>query len=408
MSRSSGAWRPSSAAYKNLARLEALFERRFVPAMRHFAELPYVAAVREALPWSFIALIAGIIGFFALEFQTNAHKPFGERLAGAYLPAFGVMAAALTIVLGAVYARRIKASPVLVAGTSALCFALLLPHPFGPDLVTYLHALGPTALFLSMLVVGLVAGAIALASRVVSRAVALWVGCFSAVLICSVVAATHVSVTAILSALLAPLARLGDTYIALVVIVLIEMLLWVVGIHGPAMLAAVVTPVYLTLQVQNASAYSHHTPLPHIVVVSLFLFIFPGGSGATLPLALMLAGSRIPRLRSLGRATILPAIFNTNEPLIFGAPVVLNPYLAIPFVIVPLVLATTTYIAVALGWVARAAYYYPSSIPTFISTYLATFDLRALALVAVNIAISAIIYLPFVRAYERHVDSTSD
>ena len=369
--------------------------------MQHFAELPYIAAVREALPWSFIALIAGIVAFFALELRSNAAKTFGERLAGAYLPAFGLMAAALTILLGVSYARKIAVSPIAVAGASALAFALLLPRPFGPDVPTYLHALGPTALFLAMLVVGAVAAAIAGVSRFTSRPTAALVGGALAVAAAFAIAAAHVSVTSILAAVLAPLANLGDTYVALMLIVLIEMLLWIFGIHGPAMLAAVVTPVYLTLQVQNAAAYAHHQPLPHIVVVSLFLFVFPGGSGATLPLALLFAVSRVPRLRALGRATILPAIFNTNEPLIFGAPIVLNPYLAIPFVGVPLVLATTTYAAVAMGWVARAAYYYPSSIPTFVSTYLATFDVRALALVAANIAISAAIYLPFVRAYER-------
>lgn len=396
MSRSSGAWKLSSAA----SRFEQFFERRVVPAMRHFAELPYVAAVRDALPWSFIALVVGIVAFFAIEFQANAQKTFGERLAGAYLPAFGIMAAALTVILGVFYARKISASPWYVGVASAATFILLLPEPFGPDVLTYLHALGPTALFLSLLVVGSVAAAIALTRRVLA-------GCLVVLFVAQIIAMNHVNVAGILGALLAPLAMLGDTYTALMLIVFIEMILWIFGIHGPAMLAAVVTPVYLTLQVQNANAYAHHAPLPHIVVVSLFLFVFPGGSGATLPLALILARSRIPRLRALGRATILPAIFNTNEPLIFGAPIVLNPYLAIPFVIVPLVLATTTYLAVAMGWVARAAYYYPSTIPTFISTYLATFDVRALALVAVNIVISAIIYLPFVRAFERHAATTS-
>lgn len=369
--------------------------------MQHFAELPYIAAVREALPWSFIALVAGIVAFFLLEYHANAARPFGERLAGAYLPAFGLMAGALTVLLGVSYAKRIRVSPFVVAIASSAAFALLLPRPFGPDIQTYLHALGPTALFLAMLVVGGVAAAIALAERVAPRHSAL-AGAAIAIAACVAIDLAHVSVTAILAAVLAPLANLGDTYVALMLIVLIEMLLWIFGIHGPAMLAAIVTPVYLTLQVQNASAYAHHQPLPHIVVVSLFLFVFPGGSGATLPLALLFAVSRVPRLRTLGRATIAPAIVNMNEPLIFGAPIVLNPYLAIPFVGVPLVLATTTYAAVAMGWVARAAYYYPSSIPTFVSTYLATFDVRAVALVAVNIAIATAIYLPFVRAFERY------
>jgi PTS system cellobiose-specific IIC component len=73
--------------------------------------------------------------------------------------------------------------------------------------------------------------------------------------------------------------------------------------------------------------------------------------------------------------------------------------------LVPLVLASTTYAAVAFGWVSRAAFYVPSSVPTLVSTYLATVDLRAVALAAVNIALATAIYFPFVRAYERHLEA---
>src|SRR5262249_8743577 len=144
-------------------------------------------------------------------------------------------------------------------------------------------------------------------------------------------------------------------------------------------------------------------PLPYVVVVSLFLFVFPGGAGATLPLAGLLAISRIPRLRRVGRMTFVPALFNLNEPLLFAAPVVFNPHLIVPFVTAPLVLPTITYAAVATGLVARAAFYVPALVPTFISTYAATRDLRAIALVALNLAVATAIYYPFVRAYERHL-----
>jgi len=185
-------------------------------------------------------------------------------------------------------------------------------------------------------------------------------------------------------------------------IVLIETLLWLIGVHGPALVAAVVTPIYITLQSQNGDAFAHHLPLPHIVVVSLFLFVFPGGAGATLPLAAWLAISRVPRLRTTGRAVFVPSFFNINEPLLFGLPIVFNGFLAVPFVLAPLVLATITYFAVSLGWVMRPVAYIPSAIPTFVSTYLATFDARAIVLALANVAIAGLIYLPFVRAYERH------
>ena len=203
-------------------------------------------------------------------------------------------------------------------------------------------------------------------------------------------------------ALLRPLGFLGDTYLALMLITIVEMLLWTGGVHGPALLAGIVTPVYLVLQQQNAAAYYDHAPLPHIVVVSLFLFVFPGGAGATLPLVFMLFFSRVERLRKVARYTLLPSIFNINEPLLFGLPLVLNPFLAVPFVVAPAVLASVTFAAVRWGLVSRPAFYYPSSIPSLLSTYLATLDWRAVILVAVNIAIAGAIYFPFMRAYERH------
>jgi PTS system cellobiose-specific IIC component len=179
--------------------------------------------------------------------------------------------------------------------------------------------------------------------------------------------------------------------------------LWIAGIHGPALLAAIVTPLYLNLQSQNAAAYVNHAAPPHIVVISLFLFIFPGGAGATLPLAVMFACSRIDRLRKIGRISLLPALINTNEPLLFGIPIVFNPYLAAPFVVAPLVIASVTYLTVAAGWVNRPINYIPSAIPTVLSTYWATLDPRAIVLVAANLAIVTAIYWPFVRAYERHL-----
>jgi PTS system cellobiose-specific IIC component len=262
---------------------------------------------------------------------------------------------------------------------------------------------GESGLFLAIIVALAVVGACSVLRRCIAEPLVADAAA-AGVVVCVAAAlyGAHISLGNELLHALKPLGELGDTYVALMVITAVETLLWTFGIHGPATLAAIVTPVYFALQMQNTDAFSRHQPLPHIVVVSLFLFIFPGGAGATLPLAALLAISKVERLRKIGRLTIVPAVFNINEPLMFGLPLVLNPFLAIPFTIAPLVLATVTYVAMAHGIVARPAWYFPSSMPTFVSTYLATFDVRAIALVAVNIAIATIIYLPFVRAYERH------
>jgi lactose/cellobiose-specific phosphotransferase system IIC component len=395
MSRSSVASKPSSAASK----LFAAFERRAVPVMRRLGELPFIASLRDALPWSFIGLAAAFLGILIAELVGGslAGETLGLRVASALLPAFGVMAATLVVILPIRLARatRYTVAPLLLGSVAA--FALALPRPFGPDPITYLRVLGTAGLFVAMLACGVTAAWMALVRRRVAPALSDWLGALLAIGTFGALVALHVSLPAAIASAMHPIAHLGDTYLALVAIVLVETL------HGPAVLAAIVTPVYLTMQMQNTHAFTVHAPLPYIVVVSLFLFVFPGGAGATLPLAGLLAISRVPRLRAVGRATFVPSLFNLNEPLLFAAPVVFNPHLVLPFVGVPIVLATITYAAVATGLVARAAFYVPSSIPTLISTYVATQDLRAIALAALNIVVATAMYYPFVRAYERHV-----
>jgi PTS system cellobiose-specific IIC component len=364
-----------------------------------------MVAVREALPWSLAALVAGLLVFIGL---VPVHAPFFSsllrRISLAELPAFGVMAAALVVMLSYRLALRLQLSRAAVIAGSVLTFLLALPRPVTlADPLAYLHRVGEGGLFLAIIVALTLVGMCVALHRVVrSEPAADAIAALIVIAIAAAFFAAHLSLGNALIAALQPLGTLGDTYAALLLITIVETLLWTFGIHGPATLAAIVTPVYLTLQLQNTDAFSRHAPLPHIVVVSLFLFVFPGGAGATLPLAALLALSKVDRLRKVGRLTILPAIFNINEPLMFGLPVVLNPFLAIPFTIVPAVLATITYLAMAHGLVARPALYLPSSIPTFASTYLSTFDVRAIALVAFNIAVATVIYLPFVRAYERH------
>lgn len=364
--------------------------------MRRFGEMPALVAVRDALPWSLIGLAAGILLFFAASFAPGApHLPLANRYSSSLLPGFGLMSICLCAVLPLMLARRLALRPVPLVATSLAAFALSPPAVPFYDLRSYLAAIGASGLFLAIVVCLLAAGACVLVRREL-------VGCALVVLAAAAAFELHLSLSVAVVALLRPLSFLGDSYLALLLITVIETALWTAGVHGPALLAGIVTPVYLFLQQQNTTAFDHHQPLPHIVVVSVFLFVFPGGAGATLPLAVMFAFSRIARLRRVGRLALGPSLFNINEPLLFGVPLILNPFFAVPFVLAPAVLATITYLAMWLGYVGRPITYWPSSVPSVISTYLATLDWRAVVLIAVNIAVATAIYLPFFRAYERH------
>lgn len=373
--------------------------------MHRLGELAFVAAVREALPWSFAGLAAGFVAVFIDRAISGADAgvAFPLRLTAAFLPGFGIMAATLAVLLALRLAERCRADRAAVLFGSILSFYLVLPRPFSSDAVMYLRTLGASGLFLAILACGITGAAVAIARRFCDTVPAQWVAAALSAALFGVALALHVSIAGLIAAGMQPLAHLGDSYVALMVIVIVETLLWTAGVHGPAVLAAVVTPVYLSMQIANTHALGAHAPLPYIVVVSLFLFVFPGGAGATFSLAALLAMSRVPRLRKIGRVTLLPAFFNINDPLLFGTPVVFNPFFVIPFVGAPMVLATITYAAVATGLVSRAAFYVPSFVPSIVATYLATGDVRAIALTAFNIALALAIYYPFVRAYERHL-----
>jgi len=404
MSRSSDEWRPSFAASSL-----AFFEARVAPRLHALGELPFIAAVREALPWSFAGLAAGFVAVFIDRTISGADAGVSLplRLTAAFLPAFGVMSATLVVLLALRLAERghLARAPLLLG--SVLSFYLVLPRPFSSDVLSYLRTLGASGLFLAILACGVTGAGVTLARRVSDTAAAQWLGAAAAVALFAAAMALHVSIAGAIVTAMQPLAHLGDSYAALMIIVIVETLLWTAGVHGPAVLAAVVTPVYLSMQIANTHALGAHEQLPYIVVVSLFLFVFPGGAGATFSLAALLAASRVPHLRKIGRVTLVPALFNVNDPLLFGAPVVFNPFFVIPFVGAPMVLATITYVAVATGLVSRAAFYVPSFVPSVVATYLATGDVRAIFLTLINIGLALAIYYPFVRAYERHLIRTA-
>ena len=405
MSPSSAGSRPSSEDSRFGSTL-AWVERRLEPFALRFANAPAIVALREALPFSFGGLLVGLLGFLIFA-ETGTpvarfkHAFSSGRLVLTMDVGFTTMALVLIAALGVVLGRRLRFAPWLFVPTTLAVFALSMPHP-GPGATyeIYSRALGAQGLFLAIVVAMLSAGAFSLARAQLGKRFT-WVGSPAILLVAFTAFELHLSLARALGDALEPLTTLGDTYTALLVIALLQSALWLVGIHGPALLAAIVTPIYLKLQFDNTAAALAHHPLPHLVVVSTFLFVFPGGAGATLPLALLLLRSKSGRLKKLAYAALAPSLINTNEPLILGVPLVLNPYLAIPFLLAPAALVTTTYLAMKFGAVAWPAYYIPSSVPTVISVVLATVDWRALVLALFNIALATVIWFPFVRLYER-------
>ncbi|MDU5893137.1 MAG: PTS transporter subunit EIIC, partial [Atopobium minutum] len=173
----------------------------------------------------------------------------------------------------------------------------------------------------------------------------------------------------------APLVSVTDTLPGVLLIVFLTDFFWFFGIHGASIVGSIARPLWLTLPEQNANAVAAGaaaTALPAISAEPFYQwFIFIGGSGTSIGLALLLVTvCRSKYLKDLGRLAFFPAIFNINEPLIFGTPIVLNPVLAIPFVFTPMICAVIAWIVTSLGWVNQVIVTAPWTLPGPIGAYL--------------------------------------
>ena len=212
-----------------------------------------------------------------------------------------------------------------------------------------------------------------------------------------------VDVHGIMTKLVAPLVSATDTLPSVLVIIFIGMLFWTFGIHGWSIVGTVARPLWLTLLDNNSAAWAAGEAIPHIGPEPFYQwFIMIGGSGTTIGLAILfLLKSKSAYGKALGKTAFIPAIFNINEPMIFGAPIVLNPILMIPFIIAPMLSATVAWLATSLGLVNRVVALAPWTLPGPVGAYLATGgDWRGAVLNIVLILLSIVIYLPFFRIYD--------
>lgn len=390
----------------------ARFERAIAPFAHRFAEAPAVLALRESLPLALAAVVVALVALI-LAHPFRGWAELGTRVRDDIPSAFSIASIVMVVVLSLRLAVRLRVSAAAAIGFGLLTFGLAMPRGAMRALAAfvgsggttglgaYATTFGASGLFTAILVCLAVAGAMVLGRRRFGPIAGQLAGGALPVVAAGALFALQLSPAAALAGAIAPLATLGDSWFALIAITAIESALWLVGIHGPALFSAIVLPVYLALQVANTAAAGRHEPIPHIVVVSTFLFVFPGGAGATLPLVALLLRSRVRRLRTFAAAAILPSLINVNEPVMFGLPVAYNPVFAVPFVLCPIVLSALTYAAMALGWVGRPIFYVPSAVPTPVGVFLATLDWRACVLAVVNILVAGAIWLPFVRVYER-------
>ncbi|MDR2838038.1 MAG: EAL domain-containing protein [Azonexus sp.] len=178
--------------------------------------------------------------------------------------------------------------------------------------------------------------------------------------------------------------------------------LWFIGVHGANLLDPV-NQIYTLAFEENLVAHAAGAPMPHIVTkVFLDTFVYMGGAGSSLCLlAALLLASKSSGSRKLAKLSILPGIFNINEPLLFGLPVILNPVFLIPFILTPLTLALCSYLAIVAGLVPLPLVSINWTTPPIIGGYIATGSIAGSLLQCFNLCLGTLIYIPFVKISDR-------
>lgn len=205
-----------------------------------------------------------------------------------------------------------------------------------------------------------------------------------------------------------PLTGLGSSLPATLVSIFFIQFLWFFGLHGQIIVNSVMDPIWNTLMLDNLEAYKVGDTLPHIVTKP-FMETFTvglGGSGMTLAVVIILAFlMKKKQYTDIGRLALGPGIFNVNEPVIFGLPIVLNATILIPWVLAPIVVTTLNYLVMAAGIVpAPTGVSVPWTVPIIASGVLATNSWLGGLLQVIDFLIVGMIWLPFLRALDKQPD----
>ena len=197
---------------------------------------------------------------------------------------------------------------------------------------------------------------------------------------------------------------IGDNIVAVCIMYVIIMLFWCVGIHGNNMVAAVKEPIFRPLLYANTAAYTAGNKIPYVMNLTMLqMFAEFGGSGVTIGLVIaILIFSKREDNRTIAGISIVPGLFNINETMTFGIPLVLNPILDIPFILAPVVTMIVGYILVSSGFCPKIVLEVPWTMPPVILGFLATggSPMGAISQLIV-VAISVVVYVPFLIAYEK-------
>ena len=416
-----------------MKKLAAYIEEYLLPFSQKVSSNKYLVAVRDGLMLSMPLLIVGSLGIIIGDFPVPAYQRFMTGLLGdawtdwcwgVMIPATISLVALLAVVgISHSLASENKVEPMPAVAIAVSAYFLILLQTEGGGFAS--DDFAAKGLFAAM-IVSLISTSIY--SYVIKRN---WViklpesvpsfvsRQFTALIPAAIILPLFLVVRYVFAAtpydtvsnfvvqvLQIPLINIGTSLPGTLVSSFFNSLLWFFGIHGTAVVQSIMNPLWFAAQFQNLDVYNANPNAlrPFIATASYTdMFIFLTGTGNTLPLAiLMVFKCKSSRIRSIGKIGLVPGIFNVNEPITFGLPIVLNPIMAIPFFIVPTVTVLISYLAMHSGLVP-----YPTGVtipwttPAPIGGWLLCNSWTGGFLQLVVLLVAGLIYYPFIMTLDK-------
>lgn len=217
------------------------------------------------------------------------------------------------------------------------------------------------------------------------------------------VSITDSNLCALIFTLLKPLMYASSSLPAVMLLSVLLSLFWFFGIHGNNMIGGVLTPITTANIALNAQYYitGEGTPAP---LSGAFLTIFGNWMSYPAMMVCFFLIARSATLKSIRKVALVPDIFNINEPLTFGVPIVMNVTVALPIMIVNVITCTIAYLVMSSGLVNSIHIVLPFTVPGVFNLFLSTGgDVRTFVLWGVLFAMDIILLMPFIKIYDKQL-----
>ena len=393
-------------------------QSRLVPVLSRITDNVYLSAIRAGMvavvPLTIVGGLFMIVAHLPVSGWDDRIAPYRAVLEIPVAATFGVLALVACFAIAHDLGRQQKQEAMQSALIATVVFLLIQLEPGG---TLAFDGLGSHGLFTAILV-ALISVSVQrfftearLVIRMPSSVPAVVAQSFLSIVPLAVLIVGFwivrfvwgLDINAVVQTAFSPLVFALNTLPGILTYALVVTMLWSVGINGDNAVDAVVAPIFLQYLAANVEATSAGQPLPYITANGFFTtFVNVGGTGATIALALVLWRSADAGFRKVSRMSLPTQVFQINEPIFFGLPIVLNPILMIPYILTALILTASGYLLMSMNLIGRPVVNVPWTTPPIVGHYLVSGgDWRAAVWGVASIGLAMMVYYPFARAAER-------